>query len=239
MSSWLARTELLIGKEAIEKLADSRVLVVGMGGVGSYAAEYLCRAGIGKMTIVDGDVIESTNRNRQLPALVSSEGAGKAEWMQKRMLDINPALALRVVNDYMIESKLQEIILADKYDYAIDAIDTITPKLAMIKTCLEHNVPIVSSMGAGGKLDPTKLKIADIWKSYNCPFAQQIRKKMKKWGIRKKLKVVFSSELPDKKSVQLVENQRHKKSYYGTISYIPSMFGAFCASVVIRDIAAV
>jgi tRNA threonylcarbamoyladenosine dehydratase len=234
--NWLARTELLIGEEALEKLAKSHVIVIGMGGVGSYAAEYIARAGVGKMTIVDGDTVDPTNRNRQLPALVSSHGQSKVGWMAQRLKDINPDLELNVIETYVIESKLLEI-LAQPYDFAIDAIDTITPKLCMIKICLQNGIPLVSSMGAGGKLDPSKLKIADIWKTYNCPFAQQIRKKLKRWGIRKNFTTIFSSELPRKSSIQLVENQAHKKSYYGTISYIPSMFGAFCASVVIRKLA--
>ena len=234
--SWLSRTELLIGEKAIETLQNSHVLIVGMGGVGSYCAEYIARAGVGNLTIVDGDTIEATNRNRQLPALVSSEGESKAGWMAKHLKDINPTINLTVIQDYMVHSKLEEIITSQKYDYAVDAIDTITPKLAMIRNCLNHDLKLVSSMGAGGKLDPSKLKIADIWDTYNCPFAQQVRKNMKRWGIKKPLIAVFSSELPRRESIQLVEGQRHKKSFYGTISYIPSMFGAFCASVVVRDL---
>ncbi len=233
--SWLSRTELLIGADAVQKLENARVLVVGMGGVGSYCAEYIARAGVGKMTIVDGDTIEATNRNRQLPAMLSSEGESKVQWMAKHLQDINPNLELTVIQDYMVHNKLQEI-LDEKYDYAVDAIDTVSPKLAMIRICIETNTPFVSSMGAGGKLDPEKLHIADIWETYHCPFAQQVRKKLRRWGVKQNFKTVFSSELPDKSTCQIVEGQRHKKSYYGTISYIPTMFGAMCASVVIRDL---
>jgi len=234
---WLSRSELLIGSHAIQKLQNARVLIVGMGGVGSYCAEYIARAGVGKMTIVDGDTIEATNRNRQLPALTSSEGESKAGWMANHLRDINPDLDLTVVQDYMVHQKLQDII-NEKYDYAVDAIDTITPKLAMIRICIESGTRLVSSMGAGGKLDPEKIRIANIWETYNCRFAQQVRKTMRKWGISQGFKTVFSSELQQKEALQRVDGQRHKKSYYGTISYIPSMFGAFCASVVIRDLIA-
>lgn len=236
---WLSRTELLIGEQGVQKLQNARVLVVGMGGVGSYCAEYIARAGVGKMTIVDGDTIEMTNRNRQLPALVSSEGESKAGWMANRLRDINPDLELTVVQDYMVHEKLKDIITSQQYDYVVDAIDTVTPKLAMIRICLECDVRFVSSMGAGGRLDPEKIRIADIWETYNCPFAQQVRKTMRKWDIPKGFKTVFSSELPKRDSLQRVEGQQHKKSYYGTISYIPTLFGAFCASVVVRDLVGV
>lgn len=232
---WLSRTELLIGADAVQKLQNSRVLIVGMGGVGSYCAEYIARAGIGNMTIVDGDTIEATNRNRQLPALASSEGESKAGYMANRIRDINPEVDLTVIQEYMLHSRLQEI-LSEKYDYAIDCIDTVSPKLAMIRICLETGTRFVSSMGAGGKLDPEKIRIADIWETYNCPFAQQVRKTLRKWKISQGFKTVFSDELHDKASLQNVEGQRHKRSYYGTISYIPSLFGAFCASVAIRDL---
>lgn len=232
---WLSRTELLIGNEAVEKLQNARVLIVGMGGVGSYCAEYIARAGVGKLTIVDGDTIEMTNRNRQLPALVSSEGESKAGYMEKRIKDINPDAQVTVIQAYMVHEKLKEI-LSEKYDYAIDCIDTISPKLAMIRICLETGTRFVSSMGAGGKLNPERIRIVDIWETYNCPFAQHIRKTLRKWGIKQGFKAVFSDELHDKKSLQNVEGQRHKKSYYGTISYMPSLFGAFCASVAIRDL---
>lgn len=232
---WLSRTELLIGTEALQKLQNARVLIVGMGGVGSYCAEYIARAGVGKMTIVDGDTIEATNRNRQLPALVSSEGESKVDYMAARIRDINPHIELTAIQDYMLHHKLKEII-DQKYDYAIDCIDTISPKLAMIRICLDTNTRFVSSMGAGGKLNPERIRIVDIWETYNCPFAQQVRKTLRKWKIPKGFKVVFSDELHDKKTLQNVEGQRHKRSYYGTISYIPSLFGAFCASVAIRDL---
>jgi tRNA A37 threonylcarbamoyladenosine dehydratase len=228
--------EILVGEEAIARLSNARVLVVGLGGVGSFAAEYLARAGVGHLTIVDGDSVEASNRNRQLPALVSTEGRSKADIMAERIKDINPEVSLKVVKSYMEDALFIEIF-QERYDYAIDAIDTITPKLSMIRHCLRHKIRLVSSMGAGGRVDPSKVQIANtIAKSYNCPLAQQVRKKLKRWDVRGRFKVVFSSELVDKCNMQLVEGQRHKKSFYGTISYMPSIFGAFCASVAIRDL---
>jgi tRNA A37 threonylcarbamoyladenosine dehydratase len=234
--NWLARTELLIGEEGLQKLYNARILIVGLGGVGSFAAEYLARAGIGNITIVDGDVVESTNRNRQLPALVSTEGVSKAEYMAQRMLDINPDLKLKVVNEYMVDEKLQEILNEHHYDYVIDAIDTITPKVALIKNCIQRKLRLVSAMGAGGKIDPEKVKVTTIWKTRFCPLAQQVRKTLRKWKVYGNFKAVYSTELPIRSSIGMVENSRHKKSYFGTISYLPSVFGAFCASVVIRDL---
>ena len=233
---WLQRSEALIGRESIEKLSNSHVLIAGLGGIGSFAAEYIARAGIGKMTIIDGDVVEASNRNRQLPALISTEGQSKAAIMANRLKDINADLELQVFETYLEEQKIQEILSQKQYDYAIDAIDTITPKVSFIKNCLFRSIPIVSAMGAGGKLDPEKVHIADIYDTYNCTLAQQVRKTLRKWKIRGNFKAVFSSELPDKTKVQYVEGVKHKKSYLGTISYMPSLFGCFCASVAIRDL---
>ena len=248
--SWLSRTETLIGEDNLKKLAESHVLVVGLGGVGSFAAEYIARGGVGKMTIVDGDTIEFTNRNRQLPALVSTEGQSKALYMAERLKDINPNIILNVVNEYLDEEKMQALFADNqddnnkrnnnKFDYVIDAIDTIAPKIMLIRNCLSRKIPLVSAMGAGGRFDPEKIKISVIWKTKNCQFAQQIRKNLRQIGIThntgQDFIAVFSEELPDISRVKLVENQLHKKSYLGTISYMPSLFGAFCASVVLRNL---
>ncbi len=234
--SWLQRTEVLFGREKIEKLSQSKVLIVGLGGVGSFAAEYIARAGVGCMTIVDGDTVEFTNRNRQLPALISTEGMAKAEIMADRIINVNKDIDLTVINDYMTELSIQGLLEAQKYDYVVDAIDTISPKISLIKNTLNRGIPLVSSMGAGGKIDPMSIKIAKVENTYNCYLAQQVRKNMKKWGIRGSFKAVFSSELQMKERVQLVEGNKHKRSYYGTISYMPSLFGAYAASVVIRDL---
>lgn len=234
--SWLSRTKLLIGEEALGRLAQAHVMVVGLGGVGSYAAEFIARSGVGRMTIIDGDVVDPTNRNRQLPALATNHGESKALIMAERLKAINPELDLEVIREFinptMVEQQLQQ-----HPSYIIDAIDSITPKITFIKLAFESGVPVVSSMGAGAKLDPTRLQVVDISETYNCPFAQQIRKQLKRhYGIRKGIKVVFSPEEPIKESLMLTDGKNYKKSAYGTISYLPAVFGAVAASVVIRDL---
>lgn len=236
-TAWLSRTELLIGKQKLERLMASHVLVVGLGGVGSFAAEFICRSGIGEMTIVDGDVVDPSNRNRQLPALATTHGQSKAEIMAERLKAINPELKLHVIKDF-VRPEAVDAILSVPYDYVIDAIDSVTPKLTFMKAAYAKGLRIISSMGAGGKVDPTLLKVADISKSYNCPFAQQVRKMLKKEGIYKGIKVVFSPEETDKNALMLTDGSNFKKSAYGTVSYMPATFGATAASVAIRDIMA-
>ncbi|MCD4769719.1 MAG: tRNA threonylcarbamoyladenosine dehydratase [Bacteroidales bacterium] len=235
MKDWLSRTELLLGRERLEKLAAANVLVVGLGGVGAYAAEMLCRAGVGKMTIVDGDNINSTNINRQLHALTSTIGSSKTEVMADRLRDINPDLKLNTINEFIRDERMIEI-LDQGYDYIVDAIDTLSPKIFLIYHSMEKKIPIVSSMGAGGKLDPTRIQIADISKSYNCKLARILRKRLHKLGIRERFMAVFSPEEVPEESVILTEEEQNKKSNVGTISYMPAMFGCACASVVIRDL---
>jgi tRNA threonylcarbamoyladenosine dehydratase len=232
---WLSRTQLLVGEEAVMKLTHSHVMVVGLGGVGSYAAEFIARSGVGKMTIIDGDVVDPTNRNRQLPALATNHGVSKALIMEERLKAINPELTITAIREF-INPEMVVQQLSAKPDYIIDAIDSITPKLTFLKMAYEKELPIVSSMGAGGKLDPTQLQVADISKTWNCPFAQQVRKSLKKFNIRKGIKVVFSPELPNKESLIMTDGTNYKKSAYGTISYLPAVFGAVVASVAIRDL---
>ncbi|MBP9098831.1 MAG: tRNA threonylcarbamoyladenosine dehydratase [Ferruginibacter sp.] len=234
-TSWLSRTQLLIGEDKLAKLTRSHVMVVGMGGVGSYAAEFICRSGIGKMTIIDGDVVDPTNRNRQLPALAVNHGKPKADIMAERLKDINPELELTVIKEF-INPEMVEKLLAGNPDYIIDAIDSITPKITFMKMAYEKKLAMVSSMGAGGKFDPTQLKITDISKTIICPFAQQIRKVLKTHGIYKGIKVVFSPEEPIKESLMMTDGRNYKKSAYGTISYLPATFGAVVSSVAIRDL---
>lgn len=234
-TAWLSRTELLIGKENLQKLINAHVLVVGMGGVGSFAAEFIARSGVGEMTIVDGDVVDPSNRNRQLPALATTHGQSKAELMAERLRSINPELKLHVVKEF-IRPEMVEELLQPEYDYVVDAIDSVTPKLTIIKATVARGLKLVSSMGAGAKLDPTQLRITDISKTYNCPFAQHIRKKLKEAGIYKGIKVAFSPEEPMKESLMMTDGSNFKKSAYGTISYLPATFGATVASVVVRDL---
>lgn len=232
---WLERTNLLFGEKNANKLKQANVLIVGLGGVGAYAAEQLCRAGIGKMTIVDGDVVETTNINRQLPAMVSTIGKLKTEILSERFMDINPQLKLTIINDYINGDKTAELVKSQPFDYIVDAIDTMAPKVFLIYRAMQEGIKLVSSMGAGGKIDPTKIEVVDISKTYNCKLAKLIRKRLRKLGIKKGFKVVFSPEEILKKAIRPEEGQ-NKKSTVGTISYMPSIFGGFLSSVVIRDL---
>lgn len=236
--SWLSRTALLIGNESLVKLSKAHVLVIGLGGVGSFAAEFVCRNGVGTMTIVDGDTVDPTNRNRQLPALATNHGESKADIMAERLRAINPELTLHVIKTFINPDAVAEILSAHNYDYIVDAIDSVTPKITFLKEAFQRNMRIVSSMGAGGRMDPTMLKVVDISKTYNCNFAQQVRKNLKREGIYKGIKAVFSTEEQLKESLILTDGSNYKKSAYGTMSYLPATFGAVCASVVIRDLIA-
>jgi tRNA A37 threonylcarbamoyladenosine dehydratase len=232
-TSWLSRTSLLIGDDALGTLGEKHVMVVGMGGVGSFAAEFIARAGVGQMTIIDGDIIDPTNRNRQLPALATNHGEFKVQIMAERLLAINPELNLNVIQKF-IEPETVESMLKLNPDFIVEAIDSVTPKINFMRFAYESQIPSVSSMGAGGKLDPTLIQIADISKTFNCPFAQQIRKTLKTHQIRKGITTVFSPEIPPKESLIMTDGTNYKKSAYGTISYMPATFGAICASVTLR-----
>ena len=234
-TSWLSRTQLLIGEEKLMHLTQQHVMVVGLGGVGSFAAEFIARSGVGRMTIIDGDVVDPTNRNRQLPALSTNHGISKALIMEERLRAINPEIALTVVRSFVNPDMVKDLFVV-KPDYVIDAIDSITPKITFLREAYGQGIRVVSSMGAGAKLDPTKLQVVDISKTYNCPFAQQIRKNLKQHGIRSGIKAVFSPEKHIKESLMLTDGKNFKKSAYGTISYLPAVFGATAASVVIRDL---
>ncbi len=232
---WLIRTSLLLGEEKLNILKFKHVLVIGLGGVGAFAAEMIARSGVGKMTIVDGDVVNASNINRQLPALTSTIGKSKAFLMKERLLDINPNLDLDVYNEFL-RRDLIEHRLSFSYDYVIDAIDTFSPKVFTIYNCLQNGHKIVSSMGAGGKIDPSQVKISKMKDSYNCKLAFKVRKRLGALKADKDFPVVFSTEQIDEKAMKPIEGELNKKTMVGTISYMPAIFGMYCASVVIRDL---
>ena len=224
-----------MGQDSIEKLSHSNVLVVGLGGVGAYAAEMICRAGVGHMTIVDGDLINESNINRQLPALKSTIGMPKTEAVGNRLIDINPRLRLTRVQEFIRDDRMIEI-LDEGFDYIVDAIDTLSPKIFLIYHSVRKELPVVSSMGAGGKLDPSRIEITDISKTYNCTLARILRKRLHKLGIRRGVQAVFSPEEVPEESVEPTDDEQNKASTVGTISYMPPAFGCACASVVIRSL---
>lgn len=234
---WLERTELLVKNEGLEKLKNANLLVIGLGGVGSFAAEFLARAGVGKMTIVDGDTVDITNINRQLPALHSTVGKNKVDIVGERLLDINPELKLTPVNQFLNPENMQEILDSEKFDYVLDCIDSVTPKLTLIKEARKRKIKLISSMGAGGKIDPSKVMVRDISKTYNCFLAKQVRKRLKRESnITKGFKCVFSSEIQNEESLKMTDGTNFKRSFYGTISFIPAAFGLHAAAEVINYI---
>ncbi len=238
MTDWLKRTELILGNEGLEKLKTANVLVVGLGGVGAYAAEMICRAGVGSMTIVDGDAVHPTNRNRQLPALKSTEGLPKASVMGQRLKDINPDINLTIIQEYLKDDRMIEV-LDMGFDYVVDAIDTLSPKIFLIYHTLNKKMPLVSSMGAGGKYDPTRIAVSDISETTDCTLARILRKRLHRLGVREGFTAVYSTEPIDKKKVVPTPGELNKASVVGTISYMPASFGIACASVVIRDLAGI
>ena len=232
MAEWTERAELLFKKEGLAKLQNANILVVGLGGVGSFAAEFLARAGVGRMTIVDGDVVDITNINRQLPALHSTVGKPKVAVVGDRLMDINPELKLTRVQEFLSPERALEIV-TDEYDYVLDCIDSVTPKLNLILGAKRQKVKLISSMGAGGKMLASKVKVTDISNTVNCYFAKTIRRRLKEMKINK-LKVVFSSEIQDGNSLKMTDGSNFKKSFYGTNSYMPGLFGLYAAETVIR-----
>lgn len=234
--NWNTRTELLLGADRIEKLVHSHVLVVGLGGVGAYAAEQICRAGVGHMTIVDADTVNESNINRQLPALHSTIGMPKAEVVANRLLDINPRLKLTVVNEFLRDERTEEILSATCYDFVVDAIDSLSPKVFLIYHALQKGIPLVSSMGAGAKIDPAQVRIADISKTCNCALAKAVRKRLRSMGINRGVPAVFSTEMANPDAIIEVDNEQCKRSTAGTVSYMPAIFGCYLASYVINKL---
>ncbi len=233
---WKQRTELLFGSEKMKRLANAHILVVGLGGVGAYAAEMICRAGVGKMTIVDADTVQPSNINRQLPALHSTIGMKKAEVLAERFRQINPELELNVLPVFLKDDNIPELLDAATYDFVVDAIDTLSPKCFLIYHALKRNIRIISSMGAGAKSDITKVQFADIRDTYHCGLSKAVRKRLQKMGVRRKLPVVFSTEQANPDAVILTEDEMNKKSTCGTVSYMPAVFGCYLAEYVIKKL---
>lgn len=224
MDSIYQRTELVIGKDNLEKLKNSNVCICGIGGVGSYVLEALARIGIGKITIIDRDNVDITNINRQLIATVDNVGNSKVEEAKKRINSINPQIQVTAIKNFIESNNVKKHITSD-FDYVIDAIDSIESKIAIIKTCKQNNIRVISSMGMANRLDPLKLKIADISKTEVCPLAKVVRKKLREERIQK-VKVVFSTEVAIKPDGRQL----------GSVSYVPATAGLVIASEVVKDI---
>ncbi len=226
----------MLGEERHARLREANVLVVGMGGVGSMAAEMICRSGVGKMTIIDGDTIQPGNLNRQIPAIHSTLDREKAIVMGERMRDINPELDLTVLNEFIRDDRIPEI-LEEPFDYVVDAIDTLSPKIYLIYHTLKRRLKLTSSMGSGGKVDPSQIRVADFGETYNDRLAYVLRKKLRKLDVHGGFKVVFSAEQVPKEMIIPVEGESNKKSTVGTSSFIPAIFGCTLASIVVRELA--
>ncbi|MGB4961093.1 MAG: tRNA threonylcarbamoyladenosine dehydratase [Saprospiraceae bacterium] len=233
---WLERTSLLIGEEAHNNLKNANILLVGLGGVGSYAGEFLVRAGVGKLTIIDGDTVDVTNINRQMQALHSTIGQSKVALLVSRFKDINPDIDMKSYEQFMEPSDMENLLVAERYDFILDCIDSVTPKLTLLRMAKGSKTKVISSMGAGGKLDPSKIKIGDIALTKECKFAQSVRKRLKKIGIKKGIIAVWSEEIQPVEALKLTDGKNYKKSFYGTISYMPALFGLTMASEVIRRV---
>jgi tRNA threonylcarbamoyladenosine dehydratase len=236
MEDWCSRTELLLGKEALTRLKSASILVIGVGGVGAAAAEMLVRAGVGRLTLVDGDTVNASNRNRQLNALTSTLGRPKVQVMGERLLDINPNLQLKLVPDFMADEAVDALLTAETYDFIVDAIDTLRPKVQLLYHALSKNLPIISAMGAGGKTNPELIRQTDISKTFQCALAKAVRRELGLLGIRKGLPVVFSTEPARREAILKTSGERNKRSTVGTISYMPVLFGCHLAAYVIQKL---
>lgn len=229
-NSRFLRTELLIGLEGIERLKNSKIAVFGVGGVGSYAVEALARCGVGKIVLIDYDKICITNVNRQIHATSTTIGEIKVKAMKNRILDINPDAEVVIFNEKYISESANKL-LSDDYDYVIDAIDMVSSKIDLIVKCKERGIKIISSMGAGNKMDPTKFEVADIFKTETCPLARVLRKELRKKNVSD-LKVVYSKEIVSK----IEKEDQNIESIIGSISFVPSVVGLILASVVVKEI---
>jgi tRNA A37 threonylcarbamoyladenosine dehydratase len=235
MGNWLERTELLIGKENQDKLRNSHVLIVGLGGIGSFAGEFIARAGVGKMTIIDGDAFDPTNKNRQLTALNSTVGRNKAVVLAERIRDINPEIDLTVIEEFVLPERVWEILANTQPDYVMDCIDSVIPKLEWIIACKRLRIKVISHLGAGGQIDPSRVQVANLHQVYNCQLGHHLKKRLKKKNVEfKTIRAVFSSEVQDKSALKMTDGSNFKRSFYGTVSYMPALFGLTGAADVIR-----
>ena len=234
MQNQYSRTQLLLGAEAMEKLHNSRVAVFGIGGVGGYTVEALARSGVGALDLIDDDKVCLTNLNRQIIATRSTVGQYKVDVAAQRIHDIDPDIRV-TTHRCFFGPETQDQFDFTQYDYVVDAIDTLSPKLALILGALKRGIPLVSSMGAGAKTDPTRLEIEDISRTHHCPLAHMLRKRLHKAGVRSGFKAVFSAE-PVREGATILCEEQNKKSNTGTISYLPALFGIGCASVVVRGV---
>jgi tRNA A37 threonylcarbamoyladenosine dehydratase len=235
MGDWLERTELILGNDKVTKLKNAHVLIVGLGGIGSFAGEFIARAGIGTMTIIDGDVFDKTNKNRQLTALDSTIDKNKASVLADRIRDINPDIKINVLEEFVLPERVWKILEEYKPDYVMDCIDSVTPKIEWIKACMRLNIKLISHLGAGGKLDPSKVQVAKLENVNSCKLGRYIRKRLRREGVNfKRVKAVFSSEVQIKESLKMTNGLNYKRSFYGTVSYMPGLFGLHGAAEVIK-----
>ena len=233
---WMERTALLMGEEKMERIRRAHIWVAGAGGVGAYAAEMLVRAGIGKLTLWDADRVQPSNINRQLCALHSTVGKAKTDVLAQRFKDINPDLELTTRTAFLEESQAGPLLDATHYDFIVDAIDTISPKCALIIEAMKRDVHIVSSMGAGAKTDITQVRFADLWETYHCGLSKAVRTRLKRAGMRRPLPVVFCTQQAAPTAIIEVKGERNKKTTAGTVSYMPAVFGCYLAQYVISNL---
>lgn len=219
------------------RIRSAHVLVVGTGGVGAYAAEMLCRAGVGHLTLVDADTVSPSNINRQLPALHSTLGRSKVSVLAERFRDINPEVQLTLREEYLTPESVDVLLDAAPYAYVIDAIDTIQPKVALLAACIRRRQPVIASMGAGAKTDITAIQYADLWQTYHCGLSKSVRNGLARAGLRgRKLPVVFCTQQADRNALLTVEGERNKKTTAGTVSFMPATFGNYLAAWVLNHL---
>lgn len=236
MDDWKQRTRILLGEEKMKRLQQAHILIVGLGGVGAYAAEMLCRAGVGKMTLVDADTVQPTNINRQLPALHTTLGRFKVDILAERFRDINPEVELTTLPLFLKDEQIPLLLDKTHYDFVVDAIDTLSPKCHLIAESLKRKIKIISSMGAGAKTDITQIRLADLWETYHCGLSKAVRKRLQKMEIKRRIPVVFSTEQAHPEAIILTEDEQNKKSTTGTVSYMPTVFGCYLANYVIQKL---